>query len=206
MSNHAKLSARPRPEAGSNAVKAVRTRDAVPAVIYGASVQPQNLEINRREFEILLSHAAGESILVDLSVEENGQSVNRLALVQEVQHHPLRGDILHVDFHAVSANETIEASIPVEPVGEADGVKNFGGILEIVVRELTIRCLPQDLPEVLHVDVSPLKVGDAIHVKDLVLPKGVEAILDGGVTVLSVAPPNVATAAAGEAAEAPAKP
>jgi large subunit ribosomal protein L25 len=202
MSNHAKLSAHVRPEAGSNAVKAVRARDSVPAVIYGSSVQPQNLEINRREFEILLSHAAGESILVDLTVEENGQSVNRLAMVQEVQHHPLRGDVLHVDFHAVSANETIEASIPIEPQGEADGVKNFGGILEIVLRDLAIRCLPKDLPEVLHVDVSGLLVGDAIHVRDIPLPNGVETALDGDITVLSIAPPNVATIAAGEEAAA----
>lgn len=203
MSNNAKLSARVRPEAGSNAVKAVRSRNAVPAVIYGSSVQPQNIEVDGRDFEILLSHAAGESILVDLSVEDNGKSVSRLALVQEVQHHPLRGDVLHIDFHAVSANETIEASIPIEPIGEADGVKNFGGILEIVLRELTIRCLPKDLPEVLHVDVSGLKVGDAIHVKDLPLPQGVESTLDGDVTVLSIAPPNVAAATTTEEAAAP---
>jgi large subunit ribosomal protein L25 len=204
MSNHAKLSARVRPEAGTNPVKAVRARDSVPAVIYGSSVQPQNLEVNRREFEILLSHAAGESILIDLTVEENGKSANHLALVQEVQHHPLRGDVLHIDFHAVSANETIEASIPIEPTGEADGVKNFGGILEIVLRELSISCLPKDLPEVLHVDVSGLKVGDAIHVRDLPLPKGVESTLDGEITVLSIAPPNVATdTPAAEATAAP---
>jgi large subunit ribosomal protein L25 len=194
MSKQATLSARVRPETGSNAVKNVRARDAVPAIVYGSSVQPQNLEINRREFEMLLSHAAGESILVELAIEDQGQTVKHLSLVQEVQHHPLRGDVVHIDFHAVSAHETIEASIPLEPVGEADGVKNYGGILEIVVRDLSIRCLPKDLPEIIEVDVSALKVGDAIHVRDLKLPAGVEAILDGDVTVLSIAPPNVVAA------------
>jgi large subunit ribosomal protein L25 len=194
MAQQHKLSARPRQESGSNAVKAVRHRDAVPAVIYGASVTPLNLEVSRRDVEVLLSHAAGESILVDLAIEEGNSTTNRLSLIQEVQHHPVRGDILHVDFHAVQADELIEASIPLEAVGESDGVKNFGGILEIILRELPIRCLPQNLPEILEVDVTKLAVGDSIHVRDLVLPQGVEAGIDGEVTVLSVAPPNVAVA------------
>ena len=195
MANQIKLSARVRSEAGSNAVKSVRAREAVPAVIYGQSVQPQNLEINRRDFEVILSHAAGESILVDLEIEEGSQKTNRLSLVQEVQHHPLRGDILHVDFHAVSATETLEASIPIETVGESDGVKNFGGLLEQILRELPIRCLPKDLPEVLHVDITALGVGQSLHVKDLVLPAGVTAAMDGDITVLSVVAPKVSAAA-----------
>lgn len=197
MAQPHKLSARTRQESGSNAVKAVRERGAVPAVIYGASVAPLNLEINSREVETLLSHAAGESILVELAIEDGGAVTNRLSLIQEVQHHPVRGDILHVDFHAVRADEMVEASVPVETLGEADGVKNFGGILEVILRELPIRCLPQNLPEVLEVDVTALQVGDSIHVRDLVLPAGVEAVMDGEVTVLSVAPPNVAATAGG---------
>ncbi|MCS7009168.1 MAG: hypothetical protein NZL93_04435, partial [Chthoniobacterales bacterium] len=82
--------------------------------------------------------------------------------------------------------------IPVEPVGEADGVKNYGGILEVIVRELPIRCLPKDLPDVLRIDVSKLGVGQSLHVRDLQLPSGVKCLLDGEVTVISVASPNVA--------------
>ena len=195
MSKQTKLSARSRTESGSSEVKAVRARDAVPAVIYGKSIQPQNIEINRREFEILLAHAAGESILVDLEVETNGQKTSHLSLVQEVQHHPLRRDILHVDFQAVSATETIDASIPLETVGESDGVKNFGGLLELILRELPIRCLPKDLPEIIQIDVTALGVGDSLHVRDLVLPTGVTAAMDGEVTVLSVVAPKVAATA-----------
>ena len=200
MANQTKLSARLRSESGSNAVKAVRSRDAVPAVIYGTTQEPTNIEVNRREMEILLSHAAGESILVDLTIERGDSSSNHLAIIQEVQHHPLRGDIVHVDFHAVAADETIEASIPVEAVGEADGVKNYGGILEMIVRELPIRCLPKNLPEILHIDVAPLGVGASIHIRDLKLPDGVEATLDGDVTVLSIAPPKVSSTGAAEGA------
>lgn len=196
MSKQSKLSARSRAESGSTAVKAVRARDAVPAVLYGKSLSPQNIEINRREFEILLAHAAGESILVELEVESAGQKTTHLSLVQEVQHHPLRRDILHVDFQAVSATENIEAAIPLETVGESQGVKNFGGLLELILRELPIRCLPKDLPEVIQIDVTNLGVGESLHVKDLVLPPGVTSVMDGEVTVLSVVAPKVAVAAA----------
>jgi large subunit ribosomal protein L25 len=191
MSKQLKLSARTRTNSGTTAAREIRRRGGVPANIYGSRMEPLNLEVNRREIETLLSHSAGEHLLVDLQIEDNGQVRSNLTLIQEVQHHPVRGEVVHVDFHAVSANETIEAEIPVEPIGEADGVKNFGGILELILRSLTVRCLPQDLPEVIQVDVSALKVGESLHVRDLPLPTGVEAALDGDVTVVAVAEPNV---------------
>lgn len=192
MANQVKLAARPRSESGRNAVKQVRARGSVPAVIYGTGTEPANLEVSRREIEGLLAHAVGENILVELEIDENGKKTNRLSLIQEVQHHPLRGEVLHVDFHAVSATEEIEAEIVVESTGEADGVKNFGGLLEQALRSVTIKCLPQNLPSVLLVDVTALKVGDSIHVRDLVLPAGVSVLDDADLTVFTVAEPNVA--------------
>lgn len=186
MAKQTQLAAKPRSESGSNAVKRVRARGGVPAVVYGKTTAPFNVEVNKREFENLLAHAAGENLLVELLIEEKTGQRKCLSLVQQVQHHPIRGDVLHVDFHAVSADETIEALIPIEPVGEADGVKNYGGILEVIVRELPVRCLPKDLPEVIHVDVTHLGVGQNLHVRDIKLPEGVSAALDGGITVLSV--------------------
>ncbi len=192
MSKQIKLSARPRSESGRNAVKQVRSRGGVPAVIYGSQDKPANLEVSRREIEALLSHAVGENILVELEIEDGGKTTNRLSLIQEVQHHPLRGEVLHVDFHAVSMTEEITADIVVEAIGEADGVKNFGGLLEQNMRSVSIRCLPKDLPEIIRVDVSPLKVGDSIHVRDLALPAGVVATEDPDLTVVMVAEPKVA--------------
>lgn len=192
MAKQVKLSARPRSESGRNAVKQVRARGGVPAVIYGSKDQPANLEVSRREIEALLSHAVGENILVELEIEENGKKSSRLSLIQEVQHHPLRGEILHVDFHAVSMTEKISADIVVEAFGEPDGVKNFGGLLEQSMRSVTLKCLPQHLPEIIKVDVSALKIGDSIHVRDLPLPEGVEADEDGDLTVFIVAEPAVA--------------
>jgi large subunit ribosomal protein L25 len=109
-----------------------------------------------------------------------------------------------VDFQAVSMTEKISADITIEPFGEADGVKNFGGLLEQSMRSIAIQCLPQDLPEIIKVDVSALKVGDSIHVRDLPLPKGVEADVDADLTVFIVAEPAVASeATATTAATAP---
>lgn len=204
MANQVKLSARARTESGRNAVKQVRARGSVPAVIYGSKNEPANLEVSRRDIEALLAHAVGEHILVDLEIEEGGTKTNRLSLIQEVQHHPIRREVLHVDFHAVSMTDTITADIVVESFGEADGVKNFGGLLEQSMRTISIKCLPKDLPEIIRVDVSALKIGDAVHVRDLQLPAGVEATDDGHLTVFIVAEPTVAEAAATtEAAAAP---
>ncbi len=103
----------------------------------------------------------------------------------------MKSTILHVDFHEVSLNEEIEAEIPVEATGEALGVKTFGGLLEQSIRALPIRCLPQNLPEIITVDVSALNVGEALHVRDLVLPKGVTAATDAELTVFLVSEPTV---------------
>lgn len=191
MAKQVKLSARPRAEAGRNAVKAVRSRGSVPAVIYGAKDAPENLEVSQKDIERLLAHAVGENILVELEINDGGKTTNRLSLIQEVQHHPVRRDIIHVDFHAVSATEEIEAEIPLEPAGEAIGVKTHGGLLQQSIRALGITCLPKNLPEIITVDVSNLNIGESLHVKDIKLPEGVTAAVDAELTVFIVSEPTV---------------
>jgi large subunit ribosomal protein L25 len=193
MAQQVQLSARPRSESGRNAVKSVRARGAVPAVIYGRKSAPANLEVSRRELEALLSHSVGENILVELQIEDGAKKSTQLSLIQEVQHHPIARNILHVDFQAVSASEEITADVSIEATGEADGVKNFGGLLEQSIRSIEVRCLPQNLPELLSVDVSALGIGGAIHIRDLQLPAGVTATGDPDLTVFIVAEPTVAT-------------
>jgi len=187
MAKQVKLSARPRADVGRNSVKHLRSRGVVPAVIYGHKDQPANLEINTREIAAVLKHAIGENILVELDIA----GTPKLSLIQEVQHHPVRGDILHVDFLEVAMDEVLHTEVPVEPFGEADGVKNFGGLLEHSLRSLAIECLPKDLPEIIRVDVSALGLNQSLHVRDLVLPAGVKATTDGDLTVFIVAEPKV---------------
>ena len=191
MAKHVKLTAQTRLGAGRTAVNKIKAQGLVPAVIYGGKDKPQNLQINAREIRTVLSHASSEHVLVDLEIADGDLKGSRLALIQEVQHHPLRGEILHVDFHAVSANEKLHAEIPVQAMGEPAGVKNFGGILEIAMHAIEIECLPKDLPEIIQIDVSGLNVGDAIHIKDVQLPAGVTARAEADQTVIRVAPPTV---------------
>ncbi|MBA3273325.1 MAG: 50S ribosomal protein L25 [Chthoniobacterales bacterium] len=197
MAKQVKLTAEPRKGLGRSAVKKIKAAGAVPAVIYGSRDKPEPLQVSKREISALLSHAAGENILVELEV---AGVPNRLALVQEVQHAPIGGDVLHVDFHAVSMDETIEADVPLEPTGTANGVKNFGGLLEQSLRTLSIECLPRDLPDVISVDVSALNIGDAIHVREIPLPSGVTTRIPADLTAFSVMAPTVAEEPAAGAA------
>jgi large subunit ribosomal protein L25 len=205
MAKQVKLAVQRRTAIGRSAVRKLKATGAVPAVIYGAKDKPEALQVAKRDINALLSHAAGENILVELEIGGEGDAVNRMALVQEVQHSPVGGDILHVDFHAVSMDETIEADIPLEPTGTANGVKNFGGLLEQSLRSLAIECLPRDLPDVITVDISALNIGDSIHVRDIPLPSGVTTRISPELTAFSVVAPTVEEVAT-PAADAPTAP
>jgi len=200
MSNQVSIQATRRTATGRNAVKQVKAAGAVPAVLYGRGVEPQSLQVERRAIDHLLSHAVGENILVNLEIADDAGS--RLALINEVQHHPVSRAVLHVDFQAVSTTETLVAELVIEPTGEAVGVKTGGGLLEQSLRSVQVECLPKDLPELIRVDVSALGLGQALHVKDLPVIPGVTYLADGEVTVLLVSEPRVAGEAGGEAAEA----
>ena len=191
MAKQLKLTAQTRSTSGRSAVKKIKSQGLVPAVVYGGHDAPISLTLNAREIGSLLAHATSEHLLVDLEINDGGTKSSRLALIQEVQHDAIRRDVLHVDFHAVKADEKLHSDIPVEPFGEADGVKNFGGILEINMHSIEVECLPKDLPDVIRIDVSALGVGDAIHIKDIQFPAGVTARGDGDLTVVRVAAPKV---------------
>ena len=203
MAKQVKLTAERRSGLGRSAVRKLKTEGFVPAVIYGAKDKPEALQVDRREISKMLSHASGENILVELEIAGDA---NRLALVQEVQHAPIGGAVLHIDFHAVSMDEMIEADVPLEPSGIANGVKNFGGLLEQSLRSLSIACLPRDLPDVITVDVSALNVGDGIHVRQIVLPEGVTTRISPDLTAFSVLAPTVEEEPVAGAAEAPTAP
>lgn len=195
------LKASPRALGRRAGAKKLRSEGRIPAVIYGRQTQPQNLEISAKELGDLIKHSVSENLLVDLAVKDDTRP-QRLALVQEIQHNPLSGEVLHVDFHEVAENEKVTVSIPVETVGEAIGVKTEGGILEHVLFKVRARGLPKDLPEQITADVSQLKIGQAIHLGELKAPPGVEFIGDKAIPVIAVAAPRTEEEEAAEAAEA----
>ncbi|HEX9048021.1 MAG TPA: 50S ribosomal protein L25 [Verrucomicrobiae bacterium] len=197
------LKAFPRTLVQRGGVKKLRASGRVPATIYGRQAQPQNLEVGFDEISDLLHHSVSENVLVDLSVENDARA-KRLALVQEVQHHPLTGKVLHVDLHEVAENEKVTVFVPLETVGEAAGVKTGGGTLEHVAHKLKVRCLPKDLPEQITVDVTALEIGKSIHLGEVKAPEGVEILGDKTRAVVAVAAPRaeeeVAPAAEAKAA------
>ncbi|RME94164.1 MAG: 50S ribosomal protein L25 [Verrucomicrobia bacterium] len=178
------LKAYPREAVGRNQVKHRRAAGRVPAILYGHHIQPKPLEVAETELTHLLHQTSSEVALVDLAVE--GEPEPHLAIIKEVQHHPLSQKVIHVDFQAVVADEPVTVVVPVETVGEARGVKE-GGVLEHIRHELTIRALPRQLPELLTVDVSNLGVDESITVADMTPPEGVEILEEPDVVVALVA-------------------
>ena len=179
--------------------KKLRALGRIPAIIYGGETKPQNLEISAKEFGDVLHHAVSENLLVDLAVQGDARP-KRLALLQEVQHHPLTQAVVHVDLHEVSETEKITVMVPVETVGESNGVKNSGGVLGHVMFKLKVRALPKDLPEQIVIDVTHLEINGAIHIGEVKAPEGVEILGDKNLPVVTVAPPRAEEEVAADAA------
>jgi large subunit ribosomal protein L25 len=189
MAKQVKLKAEPRTNVGRSAVRKLRARGLIPAVIYGGDNKPQPLQVTARDINAMMSQASGENVLVELEITGEGSS--RTALVQEVQHSPVGGDIRHVDFHAISMDQMIQAEVPLEATGTAVGVKTFGGLLEQSLRAVAIECLPANLPDRITVDVSQLNIGDSIHVRDIQFPQGVTPKVQLDLTAFSIVAPVV---------------
>src|SRR5438128_11819232 len=189
MAKQVKLKAEPRSATGRSAARRLKARGIVPAVVYGGKEKSQPLQVSARDINAMLSLASDE---LNLSELENAvEQATRTALLQEVQHSPVGGDVLHVDFHAISMDEKIQADVPLEALGVPTGVKNFGGLLEQNLRVLAIECLPRDLPDKITVDVSELNIGNSIHVRDIKLPSGVIAKVQPDLTAFSVMSPVI---------------
>ena len=187
MATQLKINAQPRTESGRNAIKKIKSAGFVPAVIYGAKDPARNLQLIAHDVDQLLAHATSESVLVEVAIGAE----TRTALIQEIQHHPVSGKVLHIDLHAVSADELLTAEVTVTTTGEAAGVTTSGGVLEFILHTVEVECLPADLPDAITVDISALQIGDSIHVRDLKLPRGVTVTNDADLSVVSVAAPTV---------------
>jgi large subunit ribosomal protein L25 len=181
---------------GRTALKAVRKSGRVPGVLYGKTkdknVRSRPIEIDAKKLNSLLHSSTSENVLVDVELTDpSGAKVDQhLALLVDVQHHPLEDYIIHIDLHEIDQNETLHAEVPVVSVGEPVGVKNSGGLLETMLRTIRVACLPRDLPEMITVDVSHLEIGHSVHVNELVLPERVTATNPPQLPVFSVFAPK----------------
>jgi large subunit ribosomal protein L25 len=197
MAQIVQLDAEARAPGRKKGAKSVRYAGRVPAVIYGHGREPQPLSLGALELGRLLEKIAVESTIVEVTV--SGTTVK--ALIREVQRHPIKQGILHVDFQEIHAGEKLRLEIPVHLVGTADGVRNQGGILDQVLRTVEIEVLPADIPERVELDVSALLIGRSLHVSDLVIPNA-EILTEASLTVATVTAPRVEEVAAPVAAAA----
>ena len=181
------LDVKPRTEKGKGPARRFRAAGLVPAVFYGPSVEPVPLLVDAKQMSQALHTEAGGNVLINLTVDGN----RRLTIPREVQRHPIRGTILHVDFVNVARDQLISAQVPVHLIGESHGVKE-GGVLEQHLHELQVEALPTAIPAALEVDVSRLGIGDSLHVSDVAAPSGVEILSPEDELVVAVTEPRLA--------------
>ena len=182
----AQLSAIPRDGTGKGSARSLRAQGKIPGVIYGHGRDPQPLAIDNRELEKLLSKISAESTVIELSLD--GKSAR--TLIREIQRHPFKRQILHVDFQELVAGEKVTVRIPIVLTGVPEGVRQDGGILDQTMRELEIEVDPANIPNHVEVDVNPLRIGDSVHVRDIALPEGVELIGEADSSVCVVSAPR----------------
>ncbi len=180
------FSATARDTVGKGAARTLRSRGEVPAVIYGHGREPQALSLNARDLDKLLGHIQAESTVIEVTV---GGATSK-TLIREIQRHPIRRQILHVDFQALVAGEKVTVSIPIVLHGIPEGVRLGGGVLDQTLREIEIEVDPSNIPDHIEFDVTNLVIGDSVHVSDLKVPEGVEVLDDPETSVAVVAAPR----------------
>lgn len=171
------LKASLRQETGKQAVKKMRGEGQVPATVYHRGEKPVSVTVTEKEISKIIRSAGGENILINLTVEKEKKK-SRAVIIKEVQHHPVKRSILHVDFNEISLTEKITVEVEVVAQGEPIGVKQEKGMLDHPLRMLKIQCLPTDIPKHIDVDVSNLKLNDSIHVKDLKVSDKIKILND----------------------------
>ena len=175
-----------RDQAGKGAARTLRSKGFIPAVIYGHGRDPQSLSLNARDLDKLLGHIQAESTVIEVSV---GGTTSK-TLIREIQRHPIKRQILHVDFQALVAGEKVTVSIPIVLEGIPEGVRLGGGVLDQTLRELEIEVDPSSIPDHIEFDVTNMVIGDSVHVSDLKMPEGVEVLDDPETSVAVLAAPR----------------
>ena len=184
------LSAKPRAATGTRVVSRLRREGFVPGVLYGKAVKAMPIVASRHDLVQFLRARAGEHGLATLRLEQDAKSTEQPVLIKAVQHDPVLGGILHVDFQTIVLTEQIRIKVSLLLTGEPVGVKQEGGVLEHFLREIEVECLPTQIPNHIEHDISALKIGDAIHVRDLAVPPGARITTDPAGVIASVLAPK----------------
>ena len=173
---------------GKQAAKRLRREGRIPAVLYGGTA-PVSIAVDPKAVLKMIHGHEGTTQLLSLTFDGTGGGAARMAIIRDMQFDPVSDDLLHLDLQEVSADRAITVRVAVHPVGEAIGVRDTKGILNLVLHELEISCLPTNIPERIDADVSNLAIGDVLTVEDLVAPEGVRILNDPGQAIATVSPP-----------------
>jgi large subunit ribosomal protein L25 len=198
----ASLSAEPRSETGKGVARKLRAAGRIPGIIYGHAREATGLSLVARDFEKLLQHISAGSTVVDLTLG----SATTKTLIREIQRHPFKKQILHVDFQELVAGEKVTVEVPLVFVGVPEGVRLSGALLEQIMHSIEVFADPTSIPNHLDVDVSHLAMGHSLHVRDIKLPEGIEVLSDEDATICAVIAPRAAVEAAAAEGEGAAEP
>jgi large subunit ribosomal protein L25 len=200
------LSVETREESGKKSAKDLRNKKKIPAVVYKGGKDALKLQLVVADLDKVLHTKAGENVIVTLKiVGSDSKTKDKTVVIKEIQREPIKNQILHVDFNEISLTETLKVNVPLTAHGEPEGKKD-GGTLEHVMWELQVECLPTDIPEKIEVDVSKLKIGESIYVKNIKVPDGVKVLTDPELIAMIVKPPKVEVPKEEVGAEAAAEP
>jgi large subunit ribosomal protein L25 len=172
---------------GKEASRKLRQRGLVPAICYGPRTDPIPITLDPKE--LLKTIHMGENVLIDLMIQDGKKAAQKVVVVRDLQIDPIKDQYIHADLFEVVMDEEISVEVPIVLVGKSEGVK-MGGVLEQITREVSMECLPTEIPQSIEVDVSHLDIGDTIHIGDIALERG-KILVDPTTTLATVVPPTV---------------
>ena len=180
------IEAEKRADKGKGAAGKIRAQGRTPAIIYGGSNGPVPVSFNTKDFLKMVHGEAHENMIFKIAIKGNKQKYTPNVIIKEMQFDPVKSLLLHVDFFEISMDQAIEVHVPIETKGDAIGVKEEGGLLDHIAREILVECLPDDLPERIEIDVSNLRLGESIHIKDIILPPGIKLVENPDKVLLTI--------------------
>ena len=175
---------------GNGPARRLREAGQIPAVLYGPKTESVLLSVNNNDFDLALKQGRSGQIILNLVVQNNGETYTRPAMIKELQVHPVSRNYLHIDFYEIDMDRKITVGIPIVTVGSSVGVER-GGVLQIIRRELEVQCLPFEVPESIEIDVTDMDMGDSIHLEDISLDGEVEFMGESNLTVVTVLSPKL---------------
>jgi large subunit ribosomal protein L25 len=188
MAKKHELNAELREERGKNAMRRIRKAGLAPGIIFGRSGETTPVTFSPGDLEKIIHSESGFNTLFNVKIK--GEKANPMVIIKEYQLEPVSHDFLHVSFYRIHMDRLVEVDIPIHAHGVAHGVKNQGGMLDQILRELHVECLPGDIPEAFSIDVTPLHLHDSVHIRDLEIPEGVKVLDEMDAVILQVIPPK----------------